>query len=47
MGSRMMQTPRAARGSSRKGLQAPRMPFLLGNFLLHPPLQLLKSWSLL
>lgn len=42
MGSRMMQTPEQP-GELREGLQAPQMPFLLGNFLLHPPLQLLKS----
>lgn len=37
MGSRMMQTSRAAMGSPREGLQAPRMPFLLGNLLPSAP----------
>ena len=37
VGSRMMQIPRAAMGSSREGLQAPRMPFLLGNLLPSAP----------
>lgn len=37
VGSRMMQTSRAAMGSLREGLQAPRMPFLLGNLLPSAP----------
>ena len=37
VGSRMMQTSRAAMGSPREGLQALQVPFLLGNLLPSAP----------